>query len=153
MWKTFSEEILFHVELIASSFLISLISVLEINFWVWYSTGPVGLKFTGPSAKLLITLFISNFFRSDPLSSTYFGSHFNSPKENRYGPSNRNYKSRHLVSHCPHWILFQVHVEPRLLFSKRMNTTFWPVHFWNVCLWQFFVCIKAFTTFWYNTKN
>ena len=31
---TFSEEILFHVELIDSSFVISLISVLEINFWV-----------------------------------------------------------------------------------------------------------------------
>ena len=36
-------------------------SVLEINFWVWSSTGPVGLKFTGPSAKLLVTLIISTF--------------------------------------------------------------------------------------------
>ena len=53
----------------------------------------------------------------------------------------------------PQWILFQVHVEPRLLFGKRMHTTFLPVRFWNVCLWQFFVCFKAFTTFWYDTKN
>ena len=36
--------------------------MLEINFWVWSPAGPVGLKFTSPSAKLLITLIISNFF-------------------------------------------------------------------------------------------
>ena len=30
------------------------------------SAGPVGLKFTGPSAKLLITFIILKFFRSDP---------------------------------------------------------------------------------------
>ena len=41
-------------------------TVLEINFWVWSSTGPVGLKFTGPSLELLITLIILKFFRSDP---------------------------------------------------------------------------------------
>ena len=29
--------------------------VLEINFWVWSSIGPVGLQLTAPSAKLLIT--------------------------------------------------------------------------------------------------
>ena len=36
--------------------------VLEINFWIWSSAGPVEWKFTGPSAKLLITLIIFNFF-------------------------------------------------------------------------------------------
>ena len=41
-------------------------SVLNINFWVWSSAGPVGLKFTGPSPKLLITLIIFKFFRSNP---------------------------------------------------------------------------------------
>ena len=59
------------------------IAVLEINYWVWSSAGPVGLKFTGPSAKLLITLIIFIFICCDPLGSTYFGSCFNSPKENR----------------------------------------------------------------------
>ena len=82
-----------------SEFSLLVDSVLEINFWVWSSAGPVGLKFSGPSTKLPITLIIFNFFRSDPLNSTYFGSRFNSPKENRYGPSKRNYKSPHLVSH------------------------------------------------------
>ena len=36
--------------------------MLDINFWVWSSPGPVGLKFSGPSAKLLITLIIFNLF-------------------------------------------------------------------------------------------
>ena len=36
--------------------------MLEINFCVSSSTGPVGLKFTGPSAKLLITYIIFQFF-------------------------------------------------------------------------------------------
>ena len=36
--------------------------MLEINFRVWTSARPVGLKFTGPSAKLQITLIISNVF-------------------------------------------------------------------------------------------
>ena len=124
--------------------------MLEINFWVWSSAGSVGLKFSGPSAKLLITLIIFNFFRSDPLSSTYFDSRFNSPKENRYRPSKRNYKSPHLVSHSG-FQLFQV--EPRLSIWKRMPSTLLPVRFWNVCLWQFFVCFNAFTTFWYYTKK
>ena len=35
---------------------------IEINFWVWSSAGPVGLKFTVRSANLLITLIIFNFF-------------------------------------------------------------------------------------------
>ena len=39
--------------------------MLKINFWVWSSAGPVGLKFTGPSPKLLITLIIFKFFRSN----------------------------------------------------------------------------------------
>lgn len=39
---------------------------LEINFWVWSSAGPVGLKVTVRSANLLITLIIFNFFRSNP---------------------------------------------------------------------------------------
>ena len=43
--------------------IISLMAVLEINFWTWSSTGPVGLKFTGPSAKLLVTLIISIFLK------------------------------------------------------------------------------------------
>ena len=124
--------------------------MLEINFWVWSSAGSVGLKFPGPSAKLLITLIIFNFVRSDPLSSTYFDSRFNSPKENRYRPSKRNYKSPHLVSHSG-FQLFQV--EPRLSIWKRMPSTLLPVRFWNVCLWQFFVCFNAFTTFWYYTKK
>ena len=34
-----------------------------------------------------------------------------------------------------------------------MPSTFLPVRYWNVCLWQFFVCFKAFTTFWYDTKK
>ena len=57
------------------------------------------------------------FFRSDPLSSTYFGSRFNLPKENRCRPSKRNYKSRHLVSHSG-FQLFQV--QPRL-FNRKGN--------------------------------
>ena len=40
--------------------------MLKINFWVWSSAGPVGLKFTGPSPKLLITLIIFKFFHSNP---------------------------------------------------------------------------------------
>ena len=32
--------------------------MLEINFCYLFTTGPVGLKFTGPSAKLLITYII-----------------------------------------------------------------------------------------------
>ena len=39
---------------------------LEINFWVWSSAGPVGLKFKVRSANLLITLIIFNFFCSSP---------------------------------------------------------------------------------------
>ena len=35
--------------------------MLEMNCWVWSSTGPVGLKFTVRSANLLITLMISSF--------------------------------------------------------------------------------------------
>ena len=35
--------------------------MLAINFWVWFSVGPVGLRLTGPSAKLLITLIIFKF--------------------------------------------------------------------------------------------
>ena len=37
-------------------------TVFEINFRVLSSAGPVGLKFTGPSAKLLITYIIFQFF-------------------------------------------------------------------------------------------
>ena len=76
--------------------------MLEINFWVWSSAGSVGLKFSGPSAKLLITLIIFNFFRSDPLSSTYFDSRFNSPKENRYRPFET--KLQKPPSCIPQWI-------------------------------------------------
>ena len=76
--------------------------MLEIKFWVWSSAGSVGLKFSGPSAKLLITLIIFNFFRSDPLSSTYFDSRFNSPKENRYRPFET--KLQKPPSCIPQWI-------------------------------------------------
>ena len=37
-------------------------AVLKINFWVWCSAGPEVFKFTGPTAKLLATLIIFNFF-------------------------------------------------------------------------------------------
>ena len=37
-------------------------AMLEINFWAWTSAGLVGLKFAGPSAKLLIALIIFQFF-------------------------------------------------------------------------------------------
>ena len=37
-------------------------AMLEINFWAWTSAGLVGLKFAGPSAKLLITLIFFQFF-------------------------------------------------------------------------------------------
>ena len=35
--------------------------MVTINFWVRFSIGPVGLRLTGPSAKLLITLIIFKF--------------------------------------------------------------------------------------------
>jgi len=40
--------------------------VLNINFWVCFFVCRVGLKFTGRSAKLLITRIMLKFFRADP---------------------------------------------------------------------------------------
>ena len=54
----------------------------------------------------------------------------------------RNKKPPSCIPQC---ILFQV--EPRLLFGKRNAKHFLPVWFWNICLWQVFVCFKAFSTF------
>ena len=76
---------------------------------------------------------------------TYFGSRFNSPRETRYRPLKQK-----LPSFIPQCSLFQG--EPRLYLARECLARFTCL-FFNVCLWQFLICFKAFITFWYNTKK
>ena len=39
------------------------------------------------------------------------------------------------------------------LYSARECLARFTFLFFNVCLWQFLICFKAFITFWYNTKK